>query len=43
MVLWHRGDPLGAEDGTVMDLEVIAQGGGRLRMRVDRATGGLIE
>lgn len=43
VVLWHRGDPLGDEDGTVMDLEVIAQGGGRLRMRVDRATGGLIE
>lgn len=42
IVLWHRGDPPGVEDGEVFDLEITARGGGTVRLRVDRSTGGLV-
>lgn len=43
IVIWHRGDPFGTEDGEVIDLEVTARGGGTARIRVDRSTGALVE
>lgn len=42
IVIWHAGDPAGAEDGQVIDLEITARGGGTTRLRIDRASGGLI-
>lgn len=41
IVIWHAGDPAGSD--TVIDLEITARGGGMMKMRIDRATGGLIE
>lgn len=37
IVLWHR-----EADGRAFDMELSARGGGSLRMRFDRATGGMI-
>jgi hypothetical protein len=42
IVIWHAGDPAGAEDGRVIDLAVTARGGGTLKLRIDRASGGMI-
>lgn len=42
IVLWHAGEPAGAEDGQVADLEITARGGGRMRLRIDRLSGGLV-
>lgn len=39
--IWHAGDP--ASDDKVIDMEFTARGGGTMRIRVDRATGGLID
>lgn len=43
IVIWHSGDPAGDEDGHVADMEVIGRGGGSMKMRIDRASGALIE
>lgn len=43
IVLWHRGDPAGVEGGEVLDLEITARGGGTVRLRVDRQTGGVLD
>lgn len=43
IVIWHAGDPAGDEDGQVIDMEITARGGGTMRLRIDRETGGLIE
>lgn len=43
ITLWHSGDPAGVEDGQVIDIELIARGGGMTRIRVDRDTGGILE
>lgn len=40
IVIWHAGDPVG---DNVLDMEFTARGGGSMRMRVDRATGGVID
>lgn len=39
--IWHAGDPSG--DDKVIDLEFTARGGGTMRIRVDRETGGILE
>lgn len=41
IVIWHAGDPAGG-DG-VIDMELTARGGGTMRIRIDKATGGLID
>jgi hypothetical protein len=41
IAIWHQGDPAGSDP--VIDLEITARGGGTMKMRIDRATGGLIE
>ena len=43
IVIWHAGNPAGDEDGQVIDMEITARGGGTMRLRIDRETGGLIE
>lgn len=40
IVLWHAGDPAGSD---TFELEISARGGGSMRLRCDRATGGLID
>lgn len=41
IAIWHAGDPA-CGDG-VIDMEITARGGGSMRIRIDRATGGLID
>jgi hypothetical protein len=41
IVIWHAGDPDGGEP--VIDMEITARGGGMMKVRIDRSTGGLIE
>lgn len=41
IVIWHAGDQAGG-DG-VIDMELTARGGGSMRIRIDRATGGLVD
>lgn len=41
IAIWHQGDP--ASSNPVIDIEITARGGGTMKMRIDRATGGLIE
>lgn len=43
IAIWRAGDPPGADDGQVIDIELTARGGGSVRIRIDRATGGLVE
>lgn len=40
VVLWHRGR---GEEGDVFDLELTLRGGGEMRMRFDRGSGGLVD
>lgn len=41
IVIWHAGNPAG--DSSVIDLELSARQGGSTRIRIDKATGGLID
>lgn len=41
ITLWHAGDPAGDDD--VIDMELSARGGGSMRLRIDRETGGLLD
>lgn len=43
IVIWHAGEPAGVEDGRVVDMEITARGGGVVRLRVDKASGGLVD
>lgn len=40
IMLWHAGDPA---DGDTFEIEISARGGGSMRLRCDRETGGLID
>lgn len=41
IVIWHAGKMPG--DSKITDIELTARGGGSISLRIDRATGGLIE
>lgn len=43
IVIWHRGEPAGAGNGKVMDIEITARGGGQVWLRVDRDTGRMVD
>lgn len=43
IVIWHAGEPAGVEDGRVVDMEITARGGGVVRLRVDKGSGGLVD
>ena len=43
ITLWHAGDPAGADDGQVIDMEITARGGGSVRLRIDKRMGVVID
>jgi len=41
-VLWHKGRVDDADYGAIIEMEMTARGGGSVRVRIDRETGGML-